>query len=335
MLALKLALVVLVLLVIGVLRDRRSFSNAILLGFGFALLALGAANRLADAPSRWSHWLLEFLLVLIAIGPFLVAGYLLQNGVVMARREGMRPKNLLSLLAGLGILSVIAVAVAALRAGSRELSLFSALTMVLFGYVSFQFVSFVVYAWLYARLPVRHRADFVVVLGSGLLGGGRVPPLLAGRLDRGLAVYRKQRGDPLLIVSGGKGSDEQVSEAAAMSAYLVQLGLPADHVLLEDQSRTTEENLVYSKAIMARLRPDGYRCVIVTSSFHVFRAAIIARRTRVHGQVTGARTAGYYWPTAMIREFGAVFLSYRWINLSICALIVVLPTAFEYLRPHL
>jgi uncharacterized SAM-binding protein YcdF (DUF218 family) len=333
-LALRLAAVVLALLVVGVLRDRRSFSNAILLGFGFSLLALGLADRLADRPDRWSHWLLEFLLVLIAIGPFLVAGYLLQNGMVMARREGIRPKNLLSLVAGLGILGVIGLTLAAMRVGSQELSVFSALAVVLFGYVSFQFVSFVVYAWLYSRLRVSRRADFVVVLGSGLLGGGRVPPLLAGRLDRGRAVFDRMSGDPRLIVSGGKGSDEQVSEAAAMSSYLVDRGFPADHVVLEDQSRTTEENLIYSKAIMERLRPGGYHCVIVTSNFHVFRAAMLARRIGVRGQATGARTAGYYWPSATIREFGAVFLTYKWINLCICSLIVVVPVLFEYVRPH-
>ena len=334
MLAIRLALVVLVLLVVGVLRDRRSFSNAILLGFGFSLLALGLADRLADLPDRAAHWLLEFLVVLIAIGPFLVAGYLIQNGVVMARREGVRSGTLLSLLAGLGILGAIALAVAALRVGSRELSVFSALTMVLFGYVSFQFVSFVVYAFLYARLPVRRRADFVVVLGSGLLGGGQVPPLLASRLDRGMAVVNRMAGSPVLIVSGGKGSDEQVSEAAAMSSYLVSHGFPAERVVLEDQSRTTEENLTYTKAIMERLRPGGYRCVIVTSNFHVFRAAMLARRLRVNGQATGARTAGYYWPSATIREFGAVFLTYKWINLSVCSMIVIVPLVVEYLRPH-
>lgn len=334
MLAIKLALAALVLLAFGMLRDRRSFSNAMLLGLVLALLALGLADRLANTPSRSAHWLLETLLVLIAVGPLLIAGYLLQNGVVMARRESVRPKNLLSLLAGLGILGVIALAVAALRAGSRELSVFSALTVVLFGYVSFQFVSFVVYAWLYARVPVRRHGDFVVVLGSGLVGGGKVPPLLASRLDRGLAVFGRMVGEPRLIVSGGKGSDEQVSEAAAMSSYLLARGAPEPQMVLEDQSRTTEENLINSKEIMERLRP-GYRCVIVTSNFHVFRAAMIARRTGVRGQVTGARTAGYYWPSATIREFAAVFLTYKWINFCACALIVAVPLVFEYVRPHL
>ena len=55
---------------------------------------------------------------------------------------------------------------------------------------------------------------------------------------------------------------------------------------------------------------------------------LIARRLSVTGQVTGAPTAGYYWPSAMLREFIAVFLSYKVVNFAICALIVVLPLAY-------
>jgi uncharacterized SAM-binding protein YcdF (DUF218 family) len=173
-----------------------------------------------------------------------------------------------------------------------------------------------------------------VVLGSGLLDGGRVPPLLASRLDRGLAVYQAlaARGsDPVLIVSGGKGSDEQVSEADAMAGYLGARGFPAGRIEREDQSASTEENLANSKAIMDRLRP-GATCVIVTSDYHVFRTAMIARRFGVRGQVTGARTVGYYLPSATLREFAAVFLRYRAVNLAICFLLVAIPVTVTLLR---
>jgi uncharacterized SAM-binding protein YcdF (DUF218 family) len=189
-----------------------------------------------------------------------------------------------------------------------------------------------VYAFIYGRMTAHRDADFVVVLGSGLKDGGRVPPLLASRLDRGRVVFGKltaRRRDPVLIVSGGKGSDEQISEAEAMARYLIDSGFPADRIVREDQSRTTEENMTYSKALMERARP-GYRCIIVTSNYHVFRAAIIARRTGVNGQVTGARTAGYYWPSATLREFAAVFLTYRMVNGAICALIVAVPLAYAH-----
>ena len=76
----------------------------------------------------------------------------------------------------------------------------------------------------------------------------------------------------------------------------------------------------------------GARCVIVTSGFHAFRAAIIARRLGINGQATGARTAGYYWPGAMLREFAAVLYSYKLVNAGVCALIVVLPLAYNVVR---
>jgi uncharacterized SAM-binding protein YcdF (DUF218 family) len=335
--AIKVAAVVLVLFVVGVLRDRRSFSNAVLLGLGLALAALGAAVQLVRADDREARLVLLALVLAVAAGPLVVAVYLIQNGVTMARRESLRPGNMLSLGAGLAVFAVIGLTVVAAQERVDELSVTSVITLLLFGYISFLFVSFVLYAFLYSHLHVRRKADFVVVLGSGLKGGGEVPPLLASRLDRGRTVYEAiaaHKRDPVLIVSGGKGSDEKVSEASAMADYLISHGFPGDRVEREDQSRSTEENLTYSKAIMERTKPD-YSCVIVTSNFHVFRAAMIARRTGVNGQVTGARTAGYYWPTATIREFGAVFLTYKLINLCICLLIVALPLAYVLLRPHI
>jgi uncharacterized SAM-binding protein YcdF (DUF218 family) len=322
------------LFAVGVLRDPRSFSNAVFLGLSLALGALGAAQRLADTPERTARLLLLALGLVVAFGPFLAGGYLVLNGITMTRREGVRPANLLSLVTGIGIFALIGLMFATVIVRSRDLSLFTAITGLLSGYVSFLLVSYVIYAFIYSRLTRYHDADFVVVLGSGLRGSVRVPPLLASRLERGQQVYQAlvARGiSPMLIVSGGKGGDERLSEAEAMARYLAERGVPADRVIKEDQSRSTEENLKFSKPIMERSRPD-YRCIIVTSSFHVFRAAIIARRVGVSGQVTAARTAGYYWPSAMLREFAAVFLSYKLINFGICTLIVALPLAYATLR---
>jgi len=328
---LELAAAALVLFVVGVIRDSRSFSNAVFLGLGLALGALGFAERLADNPDRPARLLILALLLLMILGPLLTAGYLVVNGITVIRREGVRPATLLSLLAGLAIVAVIALDVAADRAGSVKLTLFTAVTTLVFGYVSFLLVSYVIYAFLYSRMAVDDDADFVVVLGSGLKGGSRVTPLLASRLERGRQVYSALAAHgppgPLLIVSGGKGSDEHLTEAEAMARYLTERGFPAARLMREDRSRTTEENLAFSQAIMDQAGP-GSACVIVTSSFHAFRAAIIARRLGVNGHVTGAPTAAYYWPTAILREFAAVFVSYKLVNFGVCALIVFLPLAY-------
>jgi uncharacterized SAM-binding protein YcdF (DUF218 family) len=323
----EIAAPVLVLFTAGVLRDRRSFANAVLLGLALTLLAFGTAEWLARAHSAAGRLVLLAVLAAVVVGPFVLAAFLLLNGATMLRREGMRPASLLPLLAGGGILAVLGFRFAAPLASSDQLNLAAAIIVLLVCYVSFQCMSFVLYAYLYGRLRMPRHAKFVVVLGSGLLDGGRVPSLLASRLERSRAVYQElaDRGSaPVLIVSGGKGIDEQVSEAEAMARYLVARGFPASWIWLEDRSASTEENLANSKAIMDRLCP-GATCVIVTSSYHVFRAAMIARRLGVRGQVTGAHTARYYWPGATLREIAAVFLSHKAVNLTVCFLLAASP----------
>jgi uncharacterized SAM-binding protein YcdF (DUF218 family) len=327
MFAVKAAIAVLILLAAGVLRDRRSFSNAVLLGLALALATLGAASWLARTDGPAARLLLLAVSLLVAVGPVIIAGYLLGNGVTMIRREGPRTASLLPLLTGAGILVVTGLVLAVPLVRSGQLALSAKVVVLLSGYASFQCVSFVLYAFFYSRMPMPRDAEFVVVLGSGLLDGGRVPPLLASRLDRGRAVYAALAAggnDPVLIVSGGKGRDEQVSEAEAMARYLTARGFPAGRIQREDQSASTEQNLAYSKTIMDRLRP-GASCVIVTSNYHVFRAAMTARRSGIRGQVTGARTAGYYWPGATLREFAAVFARHKVVNLTTCLLLAAVP----------
>jgi uncharacterized SAM-binding protein YcdF (DUF218 family) len=320
----------------GVVREPRAFGNAVLLGLALALGALGLAERLADTPGRAGHLLLLALLLAVAVVPFAIGCYLMLNGITMIRRESLRPGNLLSMLAGAAIFVVIGLDVVAARAEDIKLSLFATVANLVFGYVSFLLVSYVCYAFVYGLVARTGGADFVIVLGAGLGPDGKVPPLLASRLDRGHEIWaslnrRAARPGPLLIVSGGKGDDERVPEATAMASYLVARGFSADHLLLEEQSRNTEENLQFSKAIMDQVQPHA-RCTIVTSDFHAFRAAMIARRLGIRGQVTGARVAGYYRPSGMLREFAAVFLRYWAVNLAICAVLVGVPVGYAALR---
>jgi uncharacterized SAM-binding protein YcdF (DUF218 family) len=334
---LGLAAVAFVAFLISVIADSRSFRNAVLLGLALALATLGLMDRVANLPGRQGRLLLLALVLLVALVPFVVACYLVMNGITMARRERIRPANLLPLALGAAILAVIGLDLAADQTGSVKLGLLATVITLVFGYVSFLLVSYVIYAWLYGRIAgLMSRADYVIVLGTGLGKGGQVTPLLAGRLKRGrdvwAALVARGRG-PVMIVSGGQGDDERVPEARAMAAYLVERGFPADRLACEDRSSTTEENLAFSKAIMDAASPAGpgkrgARCVIVTSNYHVFRTAIIARKTGIRGQVTGSRTAGYFWPSAMLREFAAVFLLYRIVNLGICFALAVAPVAY-------
>ncbi|AVV46764.1 hypothetical protein C6376_40960 [Streptomyces sp. P3] len=308
------------------LYDRRLVRNGVYLFFSLLFLALGLLYKLASVSETATLilvWSLHFLLVLL---PFVLAVFLITNGITMLRHEGRSLANLLSLAAGFGILMFVMLKALADRTRWTLLDTPMDAVEFVFGYVSLLFVCFLLYSFVYGRIRHRRAVDFIVVLGSGLIGGSRVPPLLASRLDRGRVAFDAERAkspETMLLMSGGQGPDEDLPEARAMADYLIAAGVPADRILIEDKSRTTQENLRYSKALMQDRKSD-YRALVVTNNFHVMRAAQIARKEKVTAQVIGSPTAPYFWPSATIREFVAIFLSHRFLNFCICALLAVI-----------
>ncbi|MCX4780688.1 YdcF family protein [Streptomyces sp. NBC_01264] len=321
------AVLFLTLFAVSVREDRRRFRNAVYLGLTFIFTSVGLLTLVPDLPLGLAGIIVALVFLIPSLGTVALGIFLIANGVTMVRKEGRRPANLLAFTAGVGIFALIAFV---LTAGTRRSQMWDAVTggvVFLAGYVSFLFLCFLAYAFLYGRIKVRGDVDYVVMLGSGLIGGDRVPPLLASRLRKGREIHDAQiaRGGrvPLLLTSGGKGGDEKLAEARAMADWLIAEGVPEEHVRLEDRSRTTEENLLFSRTVMESADP-GYRCVVVTNNFHAFRAAMMARKAGVNGQVLGSPTAKYFWPSATIREFVAVFWEHRIVNLGICGAVVAL-----------
>ncbi|MEU6765152.1 YdcF family protein [Streptomyces sp. NPDC046853] len=310
---------------VRVVRERRKFSNAVILGLAALFGLAGWLFQLVRSGSASGEAVAWTLLVLGSLSILVLTCLLFLNGLQMVRKEGRSPANLLSLLAALCIVAVVALVVAAVFLRTPVWVGVGTAAGGLAVYLSFLFLCFVCYAFLYERLRVHRKADYVVVLGSGLIGGSKVPPLLASRLKRAQSVHARlaERGEaPVLITSGGQGPDEDLPESHAMADYLIDRGFPAALIEREDRSTTTDENLQYSKAIMEKARPE-YRCVIVTNNYHAFRAAVTARRTGINGHVVGSPTAAYFWPTATIREFTALLVAYRRTNLAICLLLVL------------
>jgi len=313
-----------VVFAISFLRDQRLFRNGIFLVLSLMFAGIGVIFAVDSVNGTAARLLVVAILAAIPVAIAVLAVFLVVNGVTMLRREGRRPANLLSLLAGLGIIGLVVFGVAVQQIGWEPLAVVRSVLIGVLTYISFLFVCFLAYAFVYSRVRSSRKVDFVVVLGSGLRGS-RVPPLLASRLDRAKQVYdravRKGRS-PMIITSGGQGPDEDVPESHAMASYLVERGVPEDRILREDRSTSTSENLTFSRELMVGRLPK-YRCLIVTNNFHAFRAALTARKVKVNGQVIGSPTAAYYWPTATIREFVAILYSHKYVNGGICLLITV------------
>ncbi|GAA2002520.1 YdcF family protein [Catenulispora subtropica] len=291
------------------------------LGLTLSFLALGLFAGLSQSSGMGRAMAVAAVALLPTLGLLALIAFLTLNGMTMLRKEGRTVANLLSLLCAIGIVGLLFLLALAVGTRHHVLIALSAGAILVVGYVAFLFFCYLSYGFVYRRMPILRTADFVVVLGAGLLGGRRVSPLLASRLERGRAVFESldPQASPMLIVSGGKGSDERLSEAEAMADYLVERGFPAERLILEDRSRTTEENLVFSAELMRRERPSGYRSVVVTNDFHSYRAALIASDLGVPAQVVGSPTAAYFLPSATIREFIAVFVRYWKVNVPICA----------------
>lgn len=310
---------------VSFLLDRRKLRNGFYLFFALAFFGLTLLALLASVSPDAAALVAFGVVLLVPLTVVVLAVFLIGNGVTMLRREGRRPANLLSLVAGVGIVALIVFDFVVGQLGWQPLEAVRDSVDGIVAYLSFLFVCFLLYSFVYGRVRSRRPLDFVVVLGSGLLGGKTVPPLLAGRLERGrrvLAAEDRKGRAPLLITSGGQGPGEAVPEAHAMADYLVERGVARERILLEDRSRTTRENLTYSVAVMDSRQP-GARCVVVTNNFHVLRAALLARKVKVNGQVIGAPTAWYFWPSATLREFAAIVVDHRVLNGTVGAAIVL------------
>src|SRR5699024_2915363 len=222
-------------------------------------------------------------------------------GITNVRRESRSLANLLALLAGIGLLLLPGTLDFLAPTGEVRNDLVYHLQyglhlglLLLVTYVSFCFGAFAIASVAYRLRKVRNGASAITLLGSGLVHG-EVTASLPGRLQRGIKAHRDDTSHPMIITSGGKGDDEPRSEGAAMRDYLLDHGMEPDLVVAEEASRTTAENLINSRQLL----PDPTALVtVVTSSYHVFRAALLTRGLGLNAQVIGAPTAWYYLPGA-------------------------------------
>lgn len=119
------------------------------------------------------------------------------------------------------------------------------------------------------------RVDVVVVLGGGIEppSPGHPRPELHAATDRvwfGAQLYRAGRAPRVLLSGGADPQRYTASEAAAMRELMLDLGVPAEAIVLEERSRNTRENARFSAPL---LRERGAsRILLVTSALHMPRA---------------------------------------------------------------
>ena len=166
-------------------------------------------------------------------------------------------------------------------------------------------VVFVIFLFIYGNVSnADYDEDVVIVLGAGIIGENVTRPL-ANRLNTALS-YWQRNPEAYIIVCGGLGNRALITEAEAMARFLTARGVPRERILLEDRSTSTYENLVFAKEILNEHFQDGFRSVLVTNDFHIFRAVHTARNIGINVNRIGAYTSWYTWPVNYLREMLAV-----------------------------
>ena len=145
---------------------------------------------------------------------------------------------------------------------------------------------------------------YIVVLGGGLLGD-KPGNVLEGRLDKGIE-YLNTHKNTKVICSGGQGVGEEVPESVAMKNYLISKGIKKDRILLEERSKSTIENLVYSREILEKLNAQNDKIIIVTSSFNILRVRMIANDLNINTGYLGSASKFRFNINYSIREFGGI-----------------------------
>ncbi len=144
----------------------------------------------------------------------------------------------------------------------------------------------------------------VVVLGCKVKG--TKPSLMLTRRLKAAKTYLEEHSEVLCVVTGGQGSGEDISEGQAMKSWLVENGIAQERILVEKESRDTEENLRNTAEIL-KMHGLANEVVIVTDGFHEYRAGLLAEKEGLVAYAYPAKTRALFVPTYWVREWMALF----------------------------
>lgn len=158
------------------------------------------------------------------------------------------------------------------------------------------FVGHMAYALADGLHDYRGQADIAIVLGNRVYSGGRLSPVLQGRVDRVLRLYREGKV-PRIMVSGGRGlKDDKYPEGLAMKQYLMRHGVPADRIIEDNDGENTYLTAKNFLPVADSLHLSS--AIVVSSFYHVTRAKYIIRKLGFRN-VHSVSSDEYFWNDAV------------------------------------
>lgn len=167
------------------------------------------------------------------------------------------------------------------------------------------FISLVTFIAVYGQNDnVTYAEDAVIVLGAGIRGE-QVTSALAYRLDKAVE-YSHKNPDAVIVVSGGQGFQETITEALAMEKYLINRGVAKAKIIKEENATSTYTNFSNSQEILDGYFKRPYKIALITNDFHIYRATRIAKTIGLDCTHYHAEILWYTIPGNYLRESAAV-----------------------------
>lgn len=282
----------------------------------------GVTNTINDILSIFQ----SFSIILLPIA-FLVSLFVTISNLILVKKEGFNVRNILGFILGVFFcfITVFPEIIRAVLLKINAVNLYNenAIDMyivmflqtaisVIVTYLEYNLIATIVHGVKAAKHIPTMDKDYIIILGCQIKKDGSLTPLLKSRADRAIEFAKLQKEktgkDIVFVPSGGKGEDEVIAEGEAIKKYLLEQGIDEDHILLENKSKNTYENIKFSKELIDSKNPKA-KIAFSTTNYHVYRAGAIAQEQGINVEGIGAKTKTYFWINAFIREFIATIVT--------------------------
>ena len=286
---------------------------------------------------------------------FIVSIFVTISNIILIKKEGFNWRNTLGILLGLFFcfLTIVPGLIEDLMHGSymfinihnekgiflRVVQFLKSSILAVVSYLECVLLGTIILSIKASKHNPDYDKDYVIILGCKIQKDGKLTKLLKGRVDRAIEFATKQKEetgkDIVFIPSGGKGSDEIISEALAMKNYLIENGIKEKNILLEDKSTNTLENFNFSHKLMKK---KDAKIAFSTTNYHVFRSGLLATSLNIKLEGMGAKTKSYFWINAFIREYIATLYYEKKKHLLIILILLMfifLMVLLVYLSVHI
>jgi uncharacterized SAM-binding protein YcdF (DUF218 family) len=127
------------------------------------------------------------------------------------------------------------------------------------------------------RPPELQKADAILVLGAAQYNG-KPSPVFRARLDHAIKLYHQDYA-PYLILTGGVGVGDTLSEGEVGRRYALQNGVTTDAILVERQGVTSFESVSAAAELMKE--HNLHKALLVSDPYHMLRLQLLARRAGI------------------------------------------------------